>query len=246
MRGVATSRSTATGGSARLVADHAAIGGGPDHRSAGLRAEGERHMVVGHGGGRSARRATRRVHGIVRVHRRAGMPVGEFRGHGLAHDHAVGRARQRHAGCVGERHLAREDGRIVTRRHVVGVDDVLHADRHAADQPRRCLVRRARLGERQLRIEMGPGMEDRLACPDAIEAGAHQRLRRQHAGSNRRGRLGGGQQAGFDFAHDSTLCAQAATSSRRASSCRRPTSWIPTGNPVGPLVSGSVTQGTQR
>ncbi len=122
-------------------------------------------MVVGHGGGRPARRAAGRVRGIVRIHRRAGMPVGEFRGHGLAHDHAIGRARQRHAGGVGERHLAGEDGRIVARRHVVGVDDVLHADRHAADQPCRCLVRRARLGERQFRIEMGPGMEDRLARP---------------------------------------------------------------------------------
>ena len=116
----------------RLVADHAAIGGRPDHRAAGLRAEGERHMAVGHGGGRARRRAARRVAAIVRIGGRAGMAVGEFRGHRLAQDHGVGGPAQRHAGGVAERHLALEDRRVVAGRHVVGVDDVLHADRHAA------------------------------------------------------------------------------------------------------------------
>ena len=90
----------------RLVADHAAIGGGPDHRAAGLGAEGERHVAVGDGRRRAGRRAARRVAGIVRIGGRAGMAVGEFRRHRLAEDDGVGGAAERDAGGVAERHLA--------------------------------------------------------------------------------------------------------------------------------------------
>ena len=43
---------------------------------------------------------------------------------------------------------------------------------------------------------------------------------------------------GAERLHASALRTQAAMSSRVASSCWRPTSWMPTGRPVGPLVKG--------
>ena len=224
----------------RLVADHAAIGGRPDHRAAGLGAEGERHMAVGHRGGRARRRAARRVAGIVRIGGRAGMAVGEFRRHRLAHDHGVGGPAERHAGGVAERHLALEDRRVVAGRHVVGVDDVLDADRHAAQHAFPDGVGGLGLGDRQVGIEEGPGLHDGLALGDAIEAVAHQLLGGERACLDAGDGFGGAERL------HSALLTQPAMSSSVASSCWRPTSWMPTGRPVGPLVNGKVTHGIQR
>ena len=198
----------------RLVADHAAIGGGADHRAAGLRAEGERHVAVGDRGGRARGRAARRVGRVVRVGRRAGMAVGEFRGHRLAQDDGVGGPAERHAGGVAERHLALEDRRVVPGRHVVGVDDVLHPHRHAAQHAAFRRVGRLGLRQREVGIEIGPRLHGGLALGDALEAGAHQRLRGERAGLDP-----GGGFAGAERLHASALRAQAAMFSRAASSC---------------------------
>ena len=198
----------------RLVAHHAAIGGRPDHRAAGLRAEGQWHVAVGHRRCGPGRRTAGRMSGIVRVGRGAGMTIGELRGHRLAHDDGIGGPAERHAGGIAERHLACEDRRVVAGRHVVGVDDVLHADRDAAQQATARRVGGLGLGDGLVGIEMGPGLHDAVALGDAIEIAAHQFLGGQRAGLDRgRGFEGG------DLLHDSTLRAHAAMSSRPASSC---------------------------
>jgi hypothetical protein len=55
---------------------------------------------------------------------------------------------------------------------VLGVDDVLHADRHAVQRAarRRHAVERARLHQRVVGIDGGPGVQGRLARRDAVEA----------------------------------------------------------------------------
>ena len=51
------------------------------------------------------------------------------------------------------------------------------------------LVGRARLLERERRIEMDPRLHDRIALGDAVEAGLHQLLRGERAGFDRLRRL---------------------------------------------------------
>jgi hypothetical protein len=126
-------------------------------------------------------------------------------------------------------------------RHVVGVDDVLHTHGDAAQDAAFRRVGRLGLRQREVGIEIGPGFDHGLALGDALEAGPHQRLRRERAGLYLCDSLAGGKRL-----HVSALRAQAAMSSRAASSCWRPTSWMPTGRPVGPLVKGKVTHGIQR
>ena len=67
--------------------------------------------------------------------------------------------------------------RAVLGRHVGGVDDVLQADRHAVQRADRlarapALVGGARLVERELLVEEGPGLHLGLERADALEAGA--------------------------------------------------------------------------
>ena len=69
----------------------------------------------------------------------------------------------------------------------------------------------------------------------------HQLLRGERA---RLDRLDGFGRA--DRLHRSAPCTQPAMSSRRASSCCRPTSWMPTGRPLGPRPNGRLTHGIQR
>ena len=161
----------------RLEAEHAAIGGRPQHRAAGLRAEGDRHHAVGDRRARAARRAARRARGIVRVGRDARRHAGEFAGHGLAEDDGARRAHEADAGGVGRRPVAAIDRRAHLGRLVEGVDDVLHADRHAMQRPALArAVERARLRERQLGIDARPGVHDAFAAVDARKAVAHHRL----------------------------------------------------------------------
>src|SRR3546814_667300 len=70
------------------------------------------------------------------------------------------------------------DRRAVPRRHVVGRDDVLHADGNAVERTARCFrVAPRRFGERLLGIEIFPGADRRLARLDAFEAAPDQILR---------------------------------------------------------------------
>ena len=124
---------------ARLEPDDAAIGGRPDHRAAGLRADRQRHHEIGDRRRRAARRAARRVQPGC-----AGCEVGP--GCRLANSvvtvlpsriAAGGRGRRRGAG-VEARPAAGIDRRAVAGRHVGGVENVLDAERHAlCSTPRR-------------------------------------------------------------------------------------------------------------
>ena len=154
----------------------------------------ERHLEIGDRRGRAARRAAGRVRRVVRIDRRPGKAVGEFGRHRLAHDHAAGHAQQRDAGGVGERPVAAIDRRAVLGRHVDGVDDVLDPDRHAGEQPGSSgAIGGARLRQRLLRIEPGPGL-DRSALASARSRQARvKRLGGQLAGRELRDGLGGGE-----------------------------------------------------
>ena len=83
---------------------------------------------------RAARRAARRALRVVRIAGLAGMEVGVFGGHGLAHDHGAGRAQPRHRRRIAARRAAGPQRRAELGRHVAGVEDVLDADRHAVQR----------------------------------------------------------------------------------------------------------------
>ena len=162
---------------ARLDADHAAESRWPDHRAAGLRAQGNRHHAVGHRRGRAARGAARRMRKVVRIARRRRMVEREFRGRGLAEDDAACAAQQSHGRGVGARTMARVDRGVVFGRHVRGVEHVLDAHGHAVQRTaRRRFVERAGLCERCVAGDVHPGFELTVARGDALETGRHQGL----------------------------------------------------------------------
>jgi hypothetical protein len=69
------------------------------------------------------------------------------------------------------------NGRAPFGRHVEGVDDVLDAERHAAERPvLAVLVEGAGGGKRGLAVEMRPGVDFRFAYGDALKAGVHHGL----------------------------------------------------------------------
>src|SRR4029079_9215306 len=113
--------------------------------------------------------------------------------------------------------------------------------RHAAQQAALGGVGGPSLLQCQLAVEMRPRFHRRLALGNAVEAGAYQPFRSERAAFD-----GSDGFAGTEWLHGSAPVTQAATSSSVASSCWRPTSWIPTGSPFGPRVKGKVTQGIQR
>ena len=173
-----------------LEAEHAAIGGGAQHRAAGLRAERRRHHQVGDRRARSARRAAGRMGRVVRIGGDARRHAGEFAGHGLAEDHGACRAHQRDAGGVGDGPVAAIDRRAHLGRQVGGVDDVLDADRHAMQRAARgTAVEVVRLAQRELGIDRGPGVDVLLARVDAREAVADHVLAGGFARDGRAGDL---------------------------------------------------------
>ena len=78
---------------------------------------------------------------------------------------------------------------------MLGVDDVLHADRHAVQRAARGrhAVERARLHQRVVGIDRGEGVHCRLARGDAVEAVAHDRLGGEFFGGDAFGDVGGGE-----------------------------------------------------
>ena len=83
--------------------------------------------------------------------------------------------------------MTRMDSRAIFRRHVVGVDDVLHAEREPVQRPL-CprTVAQLRLGERAFGIEVGKGSHDGIALGDAVETGPGQGRRGEPPGGHRR------------------------------------------------------------
>ena len=151
----------------RLEAVHAAERRRADDRAGGLAAQRERHHAGGDRGCRAARGAAGRVLGVVRIARLAGREVRALGGHRLAEDHRAGGAQAFHHDRVVARRAALVQHGAVLGRHVGGVDDVLHADRHAVQRADRlaralALVGRARLRERVLLVEELPRLDLRL------------------------------------------------------------------------------------
>ncbi len=85
---------------------------------------------------------------------------------GLAEDDGAGEARHADAGRVPRRPVALEDRRVVGRRHVGGVDHVLHAEgqpvQRALDG---MLVEFPCGGDRLGLVEMEPGLDLRVRAP---------------------------------------------------------------------------------
>ncbi len=87
----------------------------------------------------------------------------------LAQHDGAGLARQRDARRIGGRTVTGMNRRAVGGRHVVRVDDVLHAEGQSVERPARPArraVARAGLGERALGIETGKRLHDGIARGD--------------------------------------------------------------------------------
>ena len=86
------------------------------------------------------------------------------------------------------------DRRAHFGREVLSVDDVLHPDRHAEKRLvpscRAGCIERSRLAQRQVRVEIDPGMDLMLAGLDAREAVAHDRFAGCLPGRERAGDFG--------------------------------------------------------
>ena len=162
---------------AGLEANHTAECRRPDHRSCGLGTERQRHHAVGNCGGRTARRAARRVAGMMRIVGLAGMESGKFRGHRLAQHDATGGAQQRHHGSVGCRLLTGIDWRAVGGRHVDRIEQVLDPDRQAVQQPAHgATVKHACLFQGSVGGEMAPGLDCGFTFFDPGQAGTYHLL----------------------------------------------------------------------
>ncbi len=93
----------------RLVAHHAAIGGGTDHAARGLGAQRQGKAAQRHPRRRARARPARGMSRVPGVGGGAGMTVGEFGGHRLAdHDRPRG-AGERHGGGIGAGPVSRPD-----------------------------------------------------------------------------------------------------------------------------------------
>ena len=186
----------------RLVADDAAERCGPKHRTAGLRAEGDMDHAVGDGGSGAARRTAGRACGIVRVARDVRRQAGELAGDGLAEDHRAGSAHERDAGRIRRRAVVAIDRRAHIGRHVVRVEDVLHADGETVERASNFrAVAIARLTEGQFGIEKGPGLHRVLARGDAIETRARDGFGGERALANAADDLAGGEFVGRGRGH---------------------------------------------
>jgi hypothetical protein len=159
---------------ARFVAGDAAVRRRSYRRAAGLRSERKRHHEVRHRCAGPAGRTAGRVPGIVRVASGPRHARGKLGSHGFPEDDAAGAAHQRDARGIGARPKAGVHPRVVLRRHVGGVDDVLHADRNTGEKPAcPALVDSACLGKRRVGIEIRPRLHVALALGDALDIGAH-------------------------------------------------------------------------
>ncbi len=197
----AVARDQAVGG---LEAEDAAVGGGPDHRTAGLAAHRQRHLARRHRRRRAAGGAAGSMRGVHRIARLARRARGELGGHRLAQEHRARRAQPLHHRGVPRGHAAGVQRRAVLGRHVRGVDDVLEAHRHPVERSggrarAARLVGRARLRERVLRIQIGPGLELGFRRLHPGQAGLDQGGGVQRPFTDQAGGGGGGQAVEVSF-----------------------------------------------
>ncbi len=110
--------------------------------------------------------------GVVRIAGLARPEQRQLGGHRLAHDHRAGLAQQRDRGGIAGRLAPGMQHGAVLGRHVVGVENIFHAHRHAVQRPERAALARAsssasRLGPHVLGIEKGPGLDIGVDFRDA-------------------------------------------------------------------------------
>ena len=91
------------------------------------------------------------------------MVIGVFRRDGLAHDHGAGGTQPRDRFGILARGAACPERRAQFGRHVAGIEDVLHGDRHAVQRSRRAavaamLVGRLGLPHGVVAVEEGQGL----------------------------------------------------------------------------------------
>ena len=135
-----------------LEADHAAVGGRPDHRAAGLGAQGERAEARGHCGRRAAGRPARGVSRVVRVAGRPGREQGELGGHRFGQHHRAGGAQQGHRRRLRPGQFRRRQVRARTGGQPVHVHDVLDPHRHPPERSGRGRGQLARDPRRPVRL----------------------------------------------------------------------------------------------
>jgi len=140
------------------------------------------------------------VRASVRVARARRVQQRKLRRHCLAKDYGASPTQPRDTRCIllgappGER-------RAVLGPEIGSVEDVLDADRHPVQRAGSAAqfqrpVARPRLRQSIVGIEVRPGLHVQLALGDAIEAGAHKRLRGEPALADRFGCVGGAERGG--------------------------------------------------
>ena len=172
-------------------------------RSAGLRAERQRHLEVADRGARAGRRPAGRMGGIVWIAgQRLAAAGGELHGIGLAQDQRPGTAHHRHRRGVLAHPQTVVDRRVMRGGIVRGVDHVLDAERQAMQRTLwlRQLVQLACPADGVVRVDPQPGLYRGIARGDPGQAGANQFLagelpipdqcRRRRGGELRRFRRG--------------------------------------------------------
>ncbi len=89
----------------------------------------------------------------------------------LAHDQRTGLAQEGNRDGIATRPASGEGGSAQFGRHVSGVDDVLHPNRHTVKRPARLArVAGTCLSECQFRIQKRPGMDRILTRGDPSQA----------------------------------------------------------------------------
>ena len=177
-----------------LERDIPAVAGGPDDGAADLAADRGRDHPCGHrrcgAGGRTAGRS-RAIEGILRG---PGLGRAEFRRDRLAQDHRTCGAECGDGGIVTAGKIVPVGDAALPRRHVLGLEQVLDADRHAVDQRKRCTRPPARRGgvgrgTRARLVHLDPGEHARLTLGDGGEASLQIGAGRVGAGAEGRGRV---------------------------------------------------------
>ena len=147
----------------------------PDGRTARMGAERGGQHACGNRGRGAARRAARRAPGVERVAGPRRIAAAQAHRNGLADEHRAAVAQRPHTGRIRHRLVGAEKFAAEFRRHVVGLDQVLDADRHAVDRAQRLarFVARPRLISGLacgIEIEEGEGHHRRFERLDALDA----------------------------------------------------------------------------
>ena len=107
------------------------------------------------------------------------MKVRVFGRNGLAEDNGSVGAQSGHRECILTRRAAGPHGRAELGRHVVRIEDVLDADRHAVQRTKRLALHAMQIGclslpHREIAVEKCPGLDVRIDLVDPREAIVHQ------------------------------------------------------------------------